>query len=575
MRIICTKYEWDISIAVNDINFFNSDAGSQTQTEIDLYPYLIKGSLGEFEYPFEKINSNNTLSVQASNVGFSLISNYGGGTDLSEFFEIDKVNPYIRFKVDFYDEDNELIFPGIIYKDGINCPNKKNAVLKIIAIDYTVEFQKYYANIPVVEYINEALLPLLIRDLANPSEDLAGLKFHRLSTAILQNFGAVNYNAASFVFLADWFMASRPYIYYPASNVISDDAGGLLLMKSGYESFFLDQVDRFTWFNSILLSMGWRWCFYLGSLNVQKRDEVSTQIKIYDYNNSEISLMEHGITNLLESYKVDNIIIRNGEYYGSSDTTIRTMINWGVITGTGTNQQIDYTYLGGNTDNVYSSTNPVINVTKPFKSLNFIPLGLRPPSYSRNMQPYKFNVEGDDDDYYHRQKQFRFGVTLEDQLEITNSVYPKTSTLIINPYIPDYKNSGVLDFNHARETSTTFYGNGNAYQKNHDFGTSGFGYTGNAGASLMQLSQNSLGDYWQNYDGYTRSEDFANQFKPFLKSPNAVLFDMTVNEFVSNPLQGIQIINYPYGTESTLNFTIQRMASDYFGKQTKFLLLKI
>src|SRR6188768_3653306 len=128
MRLECIKYEWLLNTADIDINFF-SDVTPIPITTIDLADYYIDGTMGDVEYTFEDITSENTLAVEASALSFNCIDDNYSSVNLIDFFECFESNKYLKWKLNYYDDNDELIYSGIIYKDGITISAIEEKVL--------------------------------------------------------------------------------------------------------------------------------------------------------------------------------------------------------------------------------------------------------------------------------------------------------------------------------------------------------------------------------------------------------------------------------------------------------------
>ena len=68
---------------------------------------------------FEGVDSENSIYVKCSNVTLLYKNEIYNGTDLIDFFELYLQNKYLKLKANFYDEDDNLFYAGIIQTDGI------------------------------------------------------------------------------------------------------------------------------------------------------------------------------------------------------------------------------------------------------------------------------------------------------------------------------------------------------------------------------------------------------------------------------------------------------------------------
>lgn len=555
MKIVVTKYQWVDSVALNNCNLFQNiyAVGDLTTTELTIYDgnlatpqYLVRDSLEDVEYTFEDVDdTDNSLLFEPSEVSFKVInSNFPTATDMFSFFSMQEANPRIKWKFDLYNSEDTLIYTGIIYKDGVKCNNRRDAIIDITVLGLEKEFKLFFENITLYgfEFLPTTTLPIT----------LAGLQFAKLSGVLQSNFYSVvfDFTSDSSHFVHEYYVNNVPYIYTP-HNYMKEYS--LLLLKSGYDCFVRDEIDRFTWFNSLMLSMGWRWFFKNGVLNIVKRGKRRATTLTIDYNDVRNSIIRHGISNRLQLHQADSVIINDGQWF--SDTRENTSTALNITTSTSG----IFFYLGGERNVVFSNSVDYSNVTRPFKRLAF---NSGSSTYSRVYGDFAFTRKADDDNDSYRNSYYTNVDPGENATETVRS-YRKQNTIYVNPYIPSHENSGSLQTAYARFTGfhpltqDIYYGNGNGYYADFRLPDAAINYTGNAGNHLLRWD--SANNYYENYEQYVQTQEFADNFKPFLRNQSEIIFEFEYFGVVNDPVQDIELINYPFGDYETLYFSIEKL----------------
>ena len=556
MRIEVTKYYFYNNEDKN-INFFTGVYS--TGPTIDLYDYLIKDGLSEFAYEIEGVDSENSIYAKCSNVTLTCKGDIYNGTKLIDYFELYLQNKYIRFKINFYDEDDILFYTGIITTDGIEISDLRDDLLSITVLGYEKEFKDGFANFPLLNMsgVNGDLPP-------GTPLNLAGLDFKTAERIINYNFTNQILSEDSKVFLRDYFIADNPYTYAYANGTTSrfeDYSINTFHIKTGYNSFYRDAIDRFAWFDSLCLSMGWVWFFHLGKLVVQERRDNDFPIKHIDYNEL---IIRNGLTNRVEQFQCSNVAITSGEYADSGNTSNRLFgYNYNALTR--------YS-LAGTQTTMYSNVNDYDNRQRPFAYLTYHAGILGIAYYDLNPALHHIARQETEDNYSYILSSYY--VIPFTEPDVTRFKFDKKKTITINPYICSKKNAGGINIANARNnTAPRYYGNGNFYnyteidsELNQYEGL----YTGHAGHSVV--TYNSVTGKLQTYEFYSQSENFKANFKKFVKTNEDVILEIEVAELITNPLQRIHIDNFPYYDIDSKDFIIESLSFNYFDKTT---ILKI
>lgn len=106
--------------------------------------------MSNINYEFEGVDSENSIYVKCSNVTLTCKGDIYNGTKLIDYFELYLQNKYIRFKINFYDEDDILFYTGIITTDGIEISDLRDDLLSITVLGYEKEFKDGFANFPLL-----------------------------------------------------------------------------------------------------------------------------------------------------------------------------------------------------------------------------------------------------------------------------------------------------------------------------------------------------------------------------------------------------------------------------------------
>ena len=535
MRIEVTKYDFSGNEDKN-INFFTGI--STVGTSIDLYDYLEKDGMSNINYEFEGVDSENSIYVKCSNVTLTCKSDIYNGTNLTDYFELYLQNKYIKFKANFYDEDDVLFYSGIIQTDGIEISDLRDDLLSITVLGYEKEFKEGFSNRPLLDAssLNYDLPP-------GTPLNITGLYFYTAERLIKYNFGNILDDTTA-LFLRNIFISKHPYTYANSSR-FEDYGNTTIHIKTGYKCFYQDEISRFEWFDSLCLSMGWVWFFYLGKLVIQERRDNDFPIKHIDYNEL---IIRNGLTNRVEQFQCANVIIKSGEYFGTAT---------------------DIYYNRGGADTIYSNTNDYTNITFPFYKLNFS----SPNSYFTTPNSnHIYRVNASQDEWRYSYSRNRYTTAINSSVTGIEWNYDIKKTIIISPYICSKDNAGGIDTLNARTNTGAYYGNGNFYYAaaREDTGTSKILYTGHAGHSVV--TYNSTTTKLQTYEFYSQSENFKANFKKFVKTNEDVILEIEVAELITNPLQRIHIDNFPYYDIDSKDFIIESLSFNYFDKTT---ILKI
>ena len=571
MRLICKKYRWDSATDTNDVNFFSSVAPVLVET-FDLANYLIRDTLSPFGYDPEDVDSQNNLVIKASSVKFQLKNDISGTSrvsQLQDFFEMYNTNDFIKFKFEFYgDESEEILFRGIIYKDGVTFNERSNDVVDTIVLGYEKEFKDYFIGQTLGSPDNWQPSGGTI---TNPIH-INGFKFFSFSYALKEIFGGVDF--ASNTFLNKYYLAEKPFTFAadnPSDSDWFEELENFMHIKTGYYCYYLDGINKYDWFDSTLSSKGWLWYFKNGKLVIKQRasNEITATTTI-DYLTEGI---EDSVINELTTYAVDTVIMENGRYFDNGNPNTGDLRNAGLLIGfdSATGKARD---VSGSDRMIFSSKN-YSNNQIPFR--NFWKQGSN--NYTIGGFPNHNYTEyaGEQGTSYQFKK---VSMTLipgtGDQYLFSDSYYNynTSNTLTVNPVINSLDNSGGIDRQNPRADTGAYYGQGNFFYAANQVNTNGhIYYNGNPGNSLFKYESNT--DKYINYETECRRQQFKDNFKPFLRGNNQVLIEIEVLKLITDPAQNIIINNYPYKDLSGKIFSIQKLSFDYLNQTSQLTLLML
>lgn len=530
MKLECIKYQWEIGTEDIDINFFSSVTPSVIET-VDLYDYYKDETMSEVDYSFEDVADDNTLYIKVSNLTFDCVNdNQVNATLLYDFFGCFESNKYIKWKLNYYEGD-ELVYSGVMYKDGVNVNSLEDAVLSIVVIGYEKEFKDFFSN---VQLGSSSDFPTSNGNGSNELPDLFAQRYYGARTFFKQLFPNVTfgYEALLSHWLNYYYIAELAYTYSPNTNF--DDYGNVVHIKTGYDCFYLDGINKMTFFNSMLLGYGWIWFYYLGKLIIQERAATDYDILTIDCNEVEVS---QSLTHNFNQFQVDNVIINNGEYFDSGLDRTSTTSCFCIFDNA---RPVDASShnLSGSSNAVYSVTSNYSNRVRPFKSIelsgtNTYLMDFRYHNLTRHLSSDEFSIVNE------KTTMSGGGNSLDFTMIKYN--YNSKKSITINPYINSRDNSAGFDRNNARANDGIYYGNGNFYDNGTVTNSQGL-YNGSPSNAV--LFYDTVKEKYVNYEMYAQTDKFKRNFKKFLKTNDEIIIQIEVKQLITNPMQTVRLTNY-------------------------------
>lgn len=534
MRFEVNKYNYPNTTLIEDINYYGSTVPSSVE-QVDLMDYILKDGIGNITYSIKNIDSTNALYYEASSLNLSCYANADSDVSLIDYFELNTTNIYLRFGLFVYDDDDELIYTGMISKDNIEINSVADNILDILIIGFEKEFSEYYKNKTlVISPLIPANTPVVL--------NYNGNKIMDLKTVLNVNFPNVTFDFDTDTnhFVRDWKITQKPYTYYPNSSMVTDQ---LFHFTSGYDCFVLDELSRYEFFNSLCVAMGWYWYFRAGILKIKKLSNSDSDNISIDCGESLISI---GYSSVINDKTISNVMIRTGEYYGNETDD-------GVLY----NEYVGYSYyLGAEKVKKYFEGDETSNSNRVFKTLSLTGIGLTQYNVVTAPHQYLKDYTEDNSDIMHKLKfvnTYTAAETDENQIQMKVN-----NTILLNPYICSRDHGGALRVSEARTTSGNFYGNGNFFPVNLDIDDNDIRYTGTVADGLLKYDS-TLTKYID-YEYYADTEEFRDNMKTLLINSGTNIYIIAVKQLITDIDYIINLTNYSYQNFDSVNFLIQELS---------------
>lgn len=571
MIITCRKYQFALPPEPNERNYFSLENRTLIET-IDLADYLTKDGLGTLRYAESKQDESNSQYIESGSFDIEVMNTIAGWGNLGEYINSDKLtdffelNNFVEQFVFFVEiresESSEILWAGVVRKEGIIFPKRNNEVLNITVLSLDKEFAEYYSSKNLVSFDN---FPIV-----NMTFNLTGLRWTTLDWVFLKNFPNVNFTFTTPTFISDYRVAERGYFYAPLPDVLTR-AGSTLSIMAGYEQFYLDNLDRYTYFNSIMLGMGWRWFFKGDTMYIQRRYDANNSITTLDF---EDSFIGHGYSIQVENAR-KQVAVYGGEIYGARNQIIDT-------TSTVMNVQFTpspystaaYYYLGGHAWHMFKEGQVMNNRHHPYSELNRIGsiynvlhngenITVADRAEEKGGQEGKLAMKTMNTVVYQ-------GTILDD---ITTDVYSDAETVYIKPYRVSTANGFHLDLTQASSTNNQFYGLGNAYNGAQDAGNNGMYCLGTPATGLLRLNESTL--LYDDYQHYVNSPEFRNNMKTYTGGSDKLVINATVSGIYNSVGARYEINNYPYAAIGGIVFIAESVEVDLLNNVTNLKLISV
>jgi hypothetical protein len=581
--VTCKKYQFTLPPEPNERNWFSLEAKTLIST-IDLMDYLVKDGLGELKYSSSRQDESNSQYIESgsfdiqvlnTNTGWGSLGEYINSDKLTDFFELNNFTEQFIFYVEIREsESSEILWAGVVRKEGISFPERNKEVINITVLSLDKEFSDYYSN--------KNLVPFDDFPIASMRFQLSGLRFADLYRVLAHNFPNIHFNYSSGVNSLNYKVAERGYFYAPMQNLFNYYLEGTntLSLMAGYEQFYFDNLDRYTYFNSLMLGMGWRWFFKGDTMYIQRRYESSNAITTLDF---EETFIGHGYSHNTEVAR-KQVAVYAGEIYGARNATIDTIstaMNLAYLPPVVAS--LNFYYLGGHTWKIYKDKYEGGNSNLPYQNLKFV---AAPIIGDPNRGGYISEHNGevitvtDNNDFTGGKegkltmKKISNVIVFWEALEnIETFSYSDAETVLLKPYKVSPANAFHVDISEARKTNNQYYGNGNAYNAAQDPGNNGIYAIGTPASGMLKYNETST--KYEDYHFYVNTPEFQNNMKTYTGGSDKLVINATVSGIYNTVGARYQINNYPYAAIGGIVFVAENVEVDLLNNVTNLKLISV
>jgi len=261
LNIYCQGWQFDTTDE-DEANFFSGVSKSAITERIDLKDFLLLNNDLKLKRNFNTTdtgyNGRNNLYFETSNIDLKLSDLEGGhgletSVTLSTFFMLFDDTRFIKWKVEILNSGS-LVWQGIVYQEGIKenfTQDNDNKTLEVLCLGWETEFKEYYSNKALPYY------GLGTWSYQMPYTPPGGI-FQWLSikgkpiTMLLGEIMPITMNFQSG--LSSWFVADYGFLF------ISLSTEKQWLVKEGYQRI-ASQETCYGFLEKICNAMGWVWFF--------------------------------------------------------------------------------------------------------------------------------------------------------------------------------------------------------------------------------------------------------------------------------------------------------------------------
>ena len=521
IEIKCHGYLFDTTDE-KDANFFSGASYTGVTDIIDLKDFLLAGSSIKVKRNFNTTdrgyNGRHNLFFESSNIDFKLTDLES--TSLSDYFNLYNDTRFIKYIVDIW-KDGQVIWKGIIKQEGIKktfSTGNDNEVLSVLAIGWESEFKEYFSNKELPEWSSSTYqFPFQIWQTAPGGtadwETIYGRSFMYFLSSITGQ--QIDYESD----LGDWNISRNAFLHNKGSYKN-------WFIKSGYLRMWTEE-SIYGFMEKVCNAMGWVWYMYLLSgydtvwgLTIKKRGGATglstLAIPYSDFISWSVEKNDKIVT-------YDYIIVLDGHFIGG---------NQGFPEGYSV-PEVGFDHRGERMA-VISDKISTENRTNHWQIIDGT-AGVGDPIIGsggydlERRYGYKFaKYAGETDEYFNIKVHTR-GTTAANSTTIGYSL-PKERILFVNG--GDSKNfyTGCYMDN----TSNFLWEPGLVGTPMTD---AMLLWKGNHGSMMFQQSGYDL----INYQTYTQTDEFANNFRPFLDSRKNQKVTIRVKQVITDPLQYVTV----------------------------------
>ncbi len=553
VNIYCQAYDWDASVQISDCNFHSGEAYDAIGPTIDLKEFMLDTDSLKLRYDFDETMEDNTgqqsLFFTASDVEMTLSDwkPLSDGSRLRDYFYLfltSSTYDRIKFLVKIY-RSGVLIFQGVIPRDVISekfTGMNDDRTIKLSIMGWEKEARDYYKTQELIGFGSLAFTYV------KPSGSLV---YAELRDVLEGNFpnDTINIPESN---IEDWRVTEFPEMWLSATS------NPLYFPRCGYRQIQNEYEKRFDWLYKLCMSMGWIFYYFPNGtdmeLNIKNRYSFDSGIPIKQIDAKNIISMS--ASKQKDNIDFDYVIILNGTMIGGDGA----FPNGHSTSSDHRGERLHFVSEKTLTD--YDWTNYGLHFSSVSVSL---------------LSNYSFvSVTNDKFIKYYNEN--------DSQFTISQYTYSSSSANAYTNYTLNKENILFLNCGHnatvKRRINLT--GNGEADWRSGDpYGNTDLIYSGCYGEMLYQ--QNGSDPYhYQDYVKGTAFNDIPanqlfNNYKKFTrKKNNNLVLNVTVNEFIIDPMQIVQFVNtteIPYTSSSGNKWCIVSLEADLVNDTTNLNLI--
>ncbi len=541
IKILCQGYQWSDTIPLQKCNFFSSEPRTPFTPEIDLMDFVVTGGLGNLKFDMDDSENENGISSMffvSGNITLKLTGAKEINSDfptLKEYFEITSdVSDRHSYLVRVY-HDNELLFQGTVYQDGLKEPfnnGESSEIISCLIVGFENEMKNHFSNENIVN-----------------DDDIFWLSIdNNIYVRSFQAILNINFNNP---FITSYNLENEINEYYVARHprFVKNDTVGLWHNRQGYERLKWNNT-KWNWFISTLNCKGWMFFIYKNTLYIKNRSSYSAPLTDIEF--SELTNYDLGKRKPNDTF--DYIMLIDGAYYGG-----------------------DNAFFG-------NPAIPGINNERPFK-------GERPVILTAKKQLHKntahfSGVNGSNGSGYSliSSTDYRFSKyrSENDSSFSMYNIFHIGSGLNFGAEIIEIEQSKILRLNGGSSSNNWWrvelsQGLDSAFDKNANFPPTNpnqMEFTGCAGSALIKRNPGNPNLMLQNYQDYVNSALFVNNYAKYLDAKSTIFLTGEMNGIQKNPLQDFRFINSGDSFFDNARWSINSLEIDLENEKTIYDLQK-
>ena len=515
IEIKCQGFEFDTTDE-SEANFFSGVTQTAVTDEIDLKDFLLKQDLKlkrNFNTTDTGYDGRNNLFFESSNIDLKLTDLES--TSMSTFFKLYDDTRFIKYKVQIYNS-NALVWQGIVYQEGIKeefTNDNNNKVLSVLCLGWESEFKEYFSSkpLPALDFRWQGFIETYYTQ-------AGGTAGWEMQKAIYWSYFMDVITNSDVIVQGDldtWRISYKGWLHnHPSSERFN------WFVKSGYDRMWTEE-SVYGFIEKTCNAMGWTFFWSVGDVNtynliIKKRGNASGlstyEIAYEDFIRWEVTKHPNIVT-------YDYVVILDGDFLGG---------NLGFPEGYSI-PEIGADHRGARLAIISDKLN-IDNNSNHWNSITGTAGG---EDYTLNRsQGYAFSkYPGEYGDNINITIHTRGSTVANSTLKVHS--LPKSKILFI-----DGGDTGKYYTGCYMNNTSSF-----AWETGLDWLPMSHPmllFKGNYGSMMMYSTGNTL----TNWQSYSRTDEFKNNFRPFLNSRINRSVTIRVKDLITDPLQYITVTGY-------------------------------